>query len=312
MIEGRMARRPRLEFEGAFYHVLTRGNRKQEIFRDKLDYSKYLRILTDYKDRYPFLLYGYVLMPNHVHLLIETGAIPLSKILQGINQRYTMYFNWRYETVGHLFQGRYKAILCDKMEYLLNLIKYIHNNPVRAGLVEEEGEYPWSSHRALLKPKEKAIVDSRLTLEVFADDLEKAVKLYRHFMGQGTVSNTELEKIFDQRILGNVEFVGRVLDREEEKILPMKRKHEFSLKEIAHGVVTVFGFGAEELKGKKRSAEINGARSVFTLIARGYGYKGIEIAEYLERDATSVTKYSAREGLEEMIKKVISILGKNS
>jgi len=152
MVERPMARRPRLEFEGAFYHVLTRGNQKRETFRDKTDYRKFLRILGDYKNRYPFSLYGYVLMPNHVHLLVETGKTPLSKILQGINQRYTMYFNWKYETVGHLFQGRYKAILCNKEEYLLNLIKYVHNNPVRSKLVKDADEYPWSSHRLFLKP----------------------------------------------------------------------------------------------------------------------------------------------------------------
>jgi putative transposase len=291
VIEETMARRPRLEFEGAFYHVLTPGNRKQEIFRDKLDYSKYLRILADYKSRYPFLLYGYVLMPNHVHLLIETGAIPLSKILQGINQRYTMYFNWRYETVGHLFQGRYKAILCDKEEYLLNLIKYIHQNPVRAGLVEEAGEYPWSSHRALLKPKENAIVDARLTLGVFADDLEKAVKLYRVFMGQGGLPKEELEKTFDQRILGGNEFVERILDSEKERILPMTRKHEFGLDEIARGVHDVFGISERELLRKGRNLREGQARSLFCLMAKEYGYKGMEIGEYLQRDPGAVSKY---------------------
>ena len=113
-----MARKPRIEFEGGFYHVITRGNQKQKIFRDEQDFLKYLKFLSDYKERYGFSLYAYVLMQNHVHLLMQMGEIPLSKILQGINQRYTMHFNRRDRTVGHLFQGRYKSILCDKDEYL--------------------------------------------------------------------------------------------------------------------------------------------------------------------------------------------------
>lgn len=108
-----MARKPRIEFEGGFYHVITRGNQRQKVFIDEKDFLKYLEFLSDYKDRYGFSIYAYVLMSTHIHLLIETGKVGLSRILQGINQCFTMYFNWRYGTVGHLFQGRYRAILCD-------------------------------------------------------------------------------------------------------------------------------------------------------------------------------------------------------
>src|SRR4030065_998825 len=142
-----MARQPRIEFEGGFYHVIVRGNRRQKVFREENDFLKYLEFLGDYKDRYEFWLHAYVLMETHVHLLLETGPVPLSKILQGFNQRFTMYFNWRHGTVGHLFQGRYKAILCDKDAYLLSLVKDLHRNPVRAGIVRNPEEYPWSSHR---------------------------------------------------------------------------------------------------------------------------------------------------------------------
>jgi len=177
-----MARRPRIEFEGAFYHVLTRGNQKQKIFLEEKDFSKYLQILIDYKKRYRFLLYAYVLMPNHVHLLVETKDVPLSRILQGINQRYTMYFNWKYDTVGHLFQGRYKAILCDKDEYLLNLIKYIHYNPVRAGIVNSLEKYFWSSHGNYLKTKPAGSVDTQLIFPIFSEKLGQARRLYQKFM----------------------------------------------------------------------------------------------------------------------------------
>src|SRR4030043_1042166 len=131
-----MARKPRIEFHGAFYHVLARGNQRQDILKKPTEYHKYLQILSSYKNRYGYLLYAYILMKNHVHLLIETRERPLSKILQGINQRYTMYFNRKYRTVGHLFQGRCKVILCDRDAYLLALTKYIHNNPIRAKITK--------------------------------------------------------------------------------------------------------------------------------------------------------------------------------
>src|SRR3990172_4452100 len=164
-----MARKPRIEYEGAFYHVITRGNQRQRIFTDPLDYRKYLDILSAYKQRYHFYLYAYVLMTNHVHLLIETKDVLLSKILQGVNQRYTMYFNRKYKTVGHLFQGRYKAILCDRDRYLLALLKYIHHNPLRAQIVETSGKYPWSSYRAYLTKTDRTdFLDTDLVLRMFS------------------------------------------------------------------------------------------------------------------------------------------------
>ena len=165
-----MARRPRIEFEGGFYHVITRGNQRQKIFHEEKDFLKYLEFLGDYKDRYGFWVYAYVLMGSHVHLLIETGRVPLSKILQGINQRFTMYFNRRYGTVGHLFQGRYKAILCDRDAYLLSLVKYLHYNPVRGGVVRGPEAYRWSSHREYIGVNKNGFADTGLVLGMFSKD----------------------------------------------------------------------------------------------------------------------------------------------
>jgi putative transposase len=142
-----MARKPRIEYEGAFYHVITRGNQRQKIFREASDYEKYQQYLTIYKNRHHYALYAYVLMGNHIHLLLETRDVPLSRIMQGINQSYTLFFNRKYREVGHLFQGRYKAILCDRDAYLLSLLQYIHNNPVRAKIAGTAASYRWSSHR---------------------------------------------------------------------------------------------------------------------------------------------------------------------
>src|SRR5713226_4605632 len=127
-----MARPLRLEFPGALYHVIARGNERKSIYRDNEDRQRYLDRLSFYRKKFSFQLLAYCLMDNHVHLAIETGKAPLSRIMAGLQSSYTQYFNWRHARVGHLFQGRYKALLVDEDPYGLALIRYIHENPVRA------------------------------------------------------------------------------------------------------------------------------------------------------------------------------------
>src|SRR5262245_17116000 len=145
-----MARRPRVLVPGLLYHVIARGNQRQQTFLTDLDYRAYLGRLAAYRKRYAVCLFAYCLMPNHVHLLVQTSEPPLDKLMQGLQQSYTQWFNRVHDKVGHLFQGRYKAIVCDRDEYLVTLIRYIHLNPVRARLVERPDVYPYSGHRAYL------------------------------------------------------------------------------------------------------------------------------------------------------------------
>lgn len=126
-----MARKPRVEFAAAVYHVIVRGNRREVIFHDDADYKAYLERLERYRARDRGTVYAYVLMANHVHLLLETGAIPLSRTMQSLQFTYSQYYNRRYGKTGHVFQGRYKAILCDREVYLLELVRYLHLNPAR-------------------------------------------------------------------------------------------------------------------------------------------------------------------------------------
>lgn len=143
-----MPRKPRIEFQGALYHVIARGNHRQNIFFDDNDRNRYLSTIEKSKSKFNFSIYAFVLMSNHVHLLIETSTIPLSKIMQSLHTSYTQYFNLKHNKSGHLFQGRYKAILCQKDSYLLQLVRYIHQNPIRAKIVESPDDYQWSSHHA--------------------------------------------------------------------------------------------------------------------------------------------------------------------
>ncbi|MGO9015442.1 MAG: transposase [Dissulfurispiraceae bacterium] len=303
-----MARKPRIEFEGAFYHVITRGNQKQKIFRDTEDLQKYLEILGRYKDRYKYYLYAYILMNNHVHLLIETTKVPLSKILQGVNQSYTVRFNRKYKTVGHLFQGRYKAILCDMDEYLLALIKYIHLNPVRAGIVKTPDEYQWSSQHSYAKKSDgKDIIDTDQVLRMFSEDKTAARKLYRAYMGDGlSAKKDELYSTIDQRILGDERFADKVMENYDRSIESGRRTKEYKLSEIAGGIEEAYGITLKEIRGKGKNRDISLGRKLMTLTAREYGHRGKEIAEFTKKDPAMITRHlREREGLKKEIEKVI-------
>jgi putative transposase len=306
-----MARKPRIEFEGALYHVITRGNQRQEIFRCAEDYIRYLRILGEYKNRYHYVLYGYVLMGNHVHLLMETKEVVLSRILQGINQSYTMYFNRKYATVGHLFQGRYKAILCDKDSYLLALVKYIHKNPMRAGVAKTLEVYAWSSHGSYVdQTKEKGIVDTGLVLRSFSEDPRKARKAYLEYMGEeDKLTREEVYATVDQRILGDEGFVEEIKGKTGRRDVKGRRKHGYKLHEIARATEEACGISSGHLRDKDREENLWLGRRVMSVVAKEYGYKGQEIAEYLWRDPSVITRY-LKEGnkLASDVEKVHAIL----
>ena len=142
---------PRLLIDNACYHIITRGNQQQAVFHQEKDYQKYLYSLRKYKKKYNILLYGYCLMLNHLHLLIEPIDIRnLSKFMQCLNRSYTGYFNKRYQKVGHLWQGRFISKVIVKDRYLLDCIEYVELNPVRANIVKTAADYPWSSYKERL------------------------------------------------------------------------------------------------------------------------------------------------------------------
>ena len=159
-----MARPPRVFGSGLLYHVIVRGNHRETVFLGHPDYETYLHRLAVYRARYAVTLHAYCLMPNHVHLVLGTAALPLDRFMQCLQQSYTQRFNRRYAQVGHVFQGRYKALLCETDEYLVTLVRYVHQNPVRAGLVTRAEDYPYSGHRAYLGEIATELVDPTLVL----------------------------------------------------------------------------------------------------------------------------------------------------
>ena len=245
---------------------------------------------------------------------MQMGEIPLSKILQGINQCYTMYFNRRYRTVGHLFQGRYKSILCDKDEYLLTLVRYLHYNPLRAKFARLPEEYRWSSHREYTNLARDRIVDTTLVLEIFADDLARARRLYRKYMEEeATVFNEDLYKTVDQRILGGEEFVDRVMRRTQKGLVRGRRRHEFRLADMATGIGRLWGIGLKELRNKGKKSKVMEGRKLLSLAARECGYKGREVAEFLRKDPAAVTGYLKDEkSLRDKLERLFLLLWENS
>ena len=141
-----MARPLRIEYKGAFYHITARGNERRRIFFSKADYDKFKDYLGKAQDKYGYLLHCYMLMTNHYHLLIETPNPNMSKLMHYLNGSYTGYINRRRKRSGHLFQGRYKAILVDADSYFLELSRYVHLNPVTANMVFNPEDYPYSSY----------------------------------------------------------------------------------------------------------------------------------------------------------------------
>ena len=288
-----MPRKPRIEYPGAFYHVITRGNQKQRIFKDRADFQKYLLTLTVYKNRTGCRIFAYILMNNHVHLLIESGDVPLSKVMQGVNQTYTMYYNHRYRTVGHLFQGRYKAIVCDKEAYLLGLLKYIHQNPLRAKIAERLDQYPWSSHRAYTgKNNPLGLVDADLVLRMFSESKARSRSKYRAFMSEEeTLNKTAVYATVDQRLQGDETFIEAVRQKSDQPVVTLKKSRSFSLSAIARAVEQQLGTSLDDLRSATKHARVMAGRRLVSVVSKAYGYKGKEIAEFLRKDPAAVTGY---------------------
>ena len=223
-----MARPLRITFEGAFYHVTARGNERRKIFLSPGDYNKFLSYLKDSVEKYGAIVHAFVLMPNHYHLIVETPKANLSSFMHSLNSAYTTYFNIRRKRAGHLFQGRYKALLIDVDNYLLEVSRYIHLNPVRAGMAEKPEEYPYSSYRAYIFPKKEALISRDFLWRMVAKDRRDGPRSYREFVEKGLREKpgNPFEKVYGGVILGGKAFIKEVLQR-------LKGK-DFQKNEISH------------------------------------------------------------------------------
>lgn len=210
-----MARPLRIEYPGAFYHVMARGNEKRAIFLEDEDRGKFFSWMTRAFQKFHFWVHAYALLGNHYHLYVETPNGGLSDILHFVNGGYTQYFNRKYERVGHLFQGRYKAILVERDSYSLELVRYIHSNPVKAGLVQRPESYLWSSYPNYLGLRERpAFLKTDWVLSQFSDLQSVAKERLHAFTLEGLRRDDPLEeKIWKGAVLGRTPFIEWVKEK---------------------------------------------------------------------------------------------------
>jgi len=227
-----MARPLRVEYEGAVYHVTSRGNAGAKIFLDDVDRSRFLEVLQEVAARFGWVCYAYCLMDNHFHLLIETPDPNLSRGMQHLNGVYTQWFNRRHSRYGHLVQGRFKSILVEKESYLLELARYIVLNPVRAKMVRAAKDWKWSSYRATAgqaDPPEFLTVD--WLLSQFDTSRTTAAHAYRQFVREGKGIDV-WDELIGGVLLGSDAFVQSVkpLLKDIEGDREIRRKERLALR----------------------------------------------------------------------------------
>ena len=277
-----MARPLRIEYDGALYHVTSRGNERKLVFKDDTDRNIFLDTLHKVTQRYNWLCHAYCLMNNHYHLVIETPDGNLSKGMRQLNGVYTQTFNKRHKRVGHIFQGRYKAILIQKESHLLEVCRYVVLNPVRAKTVTGAKEWRWSSYRATCGiDKPHPCLTTDWILGKFAKQKRTAEKKYKEFVEAGIGEKGIWRSVKGQSILGSDEFVekliGYVKGHEDNKEIPKSQRYinRPALKEILKKEML--------LNRKDRNKQIKEA-------INRYGYSQKEVADYLELYYTTISR----------------------
>ena len=277
-----MARPLRLEYPGAHYHITARGNAREPIFLDVQDSQEYLNVLGLVVERFNWLCHAYCLMTNHYHLMIETPEGNLSAGMRHLNGVYTQRFNRRHGRVGHIFQGRFQAILVNRDRYLLELCRYVVLNPVRAGMVKNPAEYPFSSFRPTLGlDPAPPFLTVDWVLAQFAKTKVSARRRYREFVEAGIGLASPWQALQGQALLGGEAFVEQLkpylTDRRRLREIPRKQRllDRPSLNCLFAGVEQGIKARRNQLM---RQAHLH------------YGYTLSEIAAHLNIHYTTVSK----------------------
>lgn len=275
-----MARQPRIHVAGAVYHVIARGNNREAVFKESSDKQLYLQLLQHYKEKFPYQLWAYVLMDNHVHLLIRVVDDPLAKIMQGVQLTYTQYFNKKYQRVGHVFQQRYKAKMCRQDRYLLTLLRYIHYNPVKAG-ISADLNYPWSSHQYYLQAQtSSSLVDIAFVLGLFSEQAADAVQGYRAFMSQANI-----DPALDKTVYLSVPEPKKTA-ADSDKVNMAK------LNVLLKSLALQTGVSVPLLCGSSRQRQVVQARRMFVYLAfKYYQVSSGDVAGLLQLSSAQVLRY---------------------
>ena len=283
-----MPRKPRIHNPGAVYHVILRGNAKQDIFFDAEDRRRFLVLLQYGIERYGFRLHGYCLMTNHLHLVIQVGEIPLSRIMQNLSLRYTKWINWSQNRSGHLFHGRYKAVMVEADNYLAQLVAYLHLNPARAGICENPLDYPWSSFRAYLGLEQASWLTTEPILSQFSPRLKRARELFREFVEaralEGHRPEFHSKNAADGRVLGNDTLVDKVLRNERTKPVAV------TIDNALVAVCEACGLTVEEMRSPSKGLRVSEARALAAWLVLNFcGGTLTELGRNVGRDVTTLS-----------------------
>ena len=320
-----MPRQARLDIPGALHHIMIRGINKSVIFRNKEDKKRFLQRLGQAVQASKSSICAWVLMDNHIHLLFRSGQEGMSTVMRKVLTWYAQYYNRRHKRTGHLFENRYKSILCDEDLYLHALVRYIHLNPVRAKIIKtlkELDQYPWSGHRAIIEKSAYPWMDYDTVLARFADTKKKAITKYREYMEEGlemghnphfsggglirsqggwsqvlSMRRKGQKEEYDERILGSGDFVNRILkDAEEKEIRQIKlRRSGLTLVKMIQDECKKGQVSHKELEGGSRRAKVSLVRA--EVARRGVNELGLsaaEIARHLGVATSSITRAIGR------------------
>ncbi|MBE0500877.1 MAG: transposase [Desulfuromonadales bacterium] len=268
-----MARQLRIEYPGAVYHVTSRGNARNAIYADDVDREKFLKVLHSVVTRYRWFCHAYCLMDNHYHLLIETPNANLSQGMRQLNGVYTQKYNKRHGLVGHLLQGRFKAIVVEKESYLLQLCRYIVQNPVAADIASTPGEWLWSSFQAtcgLAPAPEWLSVD--WVLSQFSENTDEARDRYREFVDKRITDFSPWDALIGRVFLGKEGFIEKLGPRlaDQEQLVEVPKEERFAARPSLSNLMTM----SPPMSRSERDVKTYRAY-------RDFGYTLKEIADFL-------------------------------
>lgn len=278
-----MVRPLRIEYHNAWYHVMNRGRRGDDIFSDKDDFEMFLGVLQDSSELFACRVAAFCLMPNHYHILLQTPSGNLSGIMQHINGVYTQRYNRRQKVDGQLFRGRYKSVLVEEDSHLVELLRYIHRNPVRADICTSVSDYPWSSHSAHVSTDNtQGWLYKKFLLNMFSKTPDKAIREYRKFV-QGEESE-EIRGFFSKQnmpsVMGSRKFIqwvkAKYYQAKKHDEVPQCKDLAPTILEIKKAVILCYKINREELELAKRGKE-NEPRNVAIYISRKHS--GLSLVE---------------------------------
>lgn len=282
-----MPRPPRLDTAGTVTHVIARGNERRPLWRDDADRERYLELLGEACGRHEARVLAYCLMPNHVHLALQTGPVPISRVVHDVHSRYAQYFNRRYDRSGHLFQGRFRGLVVDRDAYLLEVVRYIHRNPVKARLASRPEEFAWSSHRHYLGTAPPWLATGE-ALALLAGSRPKARRLFQEFVAGTANGRYDPAEARLGAAVGGEDFVRATLARAGKDDLVQRL---LTVEAIVEAVAAREDVALSDLTGPRRLRSLSRVRSLCALLGRDVARIPLaRTARFFRRDPSTISR----------------------